>query len=203
MLDVQVKKQMDKSAKTKQQINHLISQRWSPRSFDPDTAISKENLEGIFEAARWAASSMNEQPWRYYYAHREEEKGFNELLDCLVDGNKIWAKNAAVLIAITYRNNFETNGKKNITAPHDTGLANAQLVLEALSRNIYAHMMGGFHKDKTEKRLKLIDETPICFMALGYQDEPEALPTEDLQKREKSERTRKDPEEIFTMWQNS
>ncbi len=194
---------MDKAAKTTQPVNSLIAQRWSPRSFDPNTPISKENLEGIFEAARWAASSRNEQPWRYYFAHREEKEGFNELLDCLVDGNKIWAKNAAVLIAITYKDNFEFNGKKNITAPHDTGLANAQLVLEALSRNIYAHMMGGFLKEETNELLQLKDETPICFMALGYQDEPSALPTDDLQQQEKNERTRKDSSEVFIPWKSS
>jgi len=191
---------MEKSAKTNQPIHGLISQRWSPRSFDVDTPISDHDLAGIFEAARWAASSMNEQPWRYYYAHRSQEKGFGELLDCLVDGNKVWAKNAAVLIAVTYRENFEMNGKKNPTAPHDTGLANAQLVLEAMSRNIYAHMMGGYHNDKTNELLGLDEESPICFMALGYQDVPEALPNDDLQKNEKEERTRKDPKEIFTPW---
>lgn len=191
---------MDKPAKTSQPIHGLISQRWSPRSFDSDTPISDRDLEGIFEAARWAASSMNEQPWRYYYAHQSEKKGFQDLLDCLMDGNKIWAKNAAVLVAITYRENFESNGKKNVTAPHDTGLANAQLVLEALSRNIYAHMMGGYHKDKTIELLDLKNESPICFMALGYQDTPDALANEDLKKRERAERTRKDQDIIFTNW---
>ncbi len=194
---------MDKSAKTSQPIHSLISQRWSPRSFDPSTPISDRNLKGIFEAARWAASSMNEQPWRYYYAHQSEEKGFKELLDCLMDGNKIWAKNAAVLVAITYRENFEANGKENVTAPHDTGLANGQLVLEALSRNIYAHMMGGYHKDKTKELLNLEGESPICFMALGYQDTPDALENEDLQKRERAERTRKNQDEIITHWSPS
>ncbi len=188
---------MDKSADTLQPIHGLISQRWSPRSFDTDTPISDYDLTGIFEAARWAASSMNEQPWRYYYAHRSDKKGFEELLDCLVDGNKVWAKNAAVLIAITYKEKFENNGKKNITAPHDTGLANAQLVLEALSRNIYAHMMGGYKKEKTSELLGLKEESPICFMALGYQDKPESLPNEDLEKREKAKRSRKKPEEVF------
>lgn len=191
---------MDKSADTLQAIHGLISQRWSPRSFDPDAPISDHDLTGIFEAARWAASSMNEQPWRYYYAHRSQEEGFEQLLDCLVDSNKIWAKNCAVLMAITYKETFEYNGKKNVTAPHDTGLANAQLVLEALSRNIYAHMMGGYKKEETVSLLGLEKESPICFMALGYQDQPSSLPTEDLQKREKAERSRKNPKKLFIPW---
>jgi nitroreductase len=191
---------MDKAAITSQPIHGLIAQRWSPRSFDPNTPISEHDLAGIFEAARWAASSMNEQPWRYYYAHRKDKNGFADLLGCLMDGNQIWAKDAAVLIAITYKERFALNDKKNVTAPHDTGLANAQLVLEALSRNIYAHMMGGYHKDKTMDLLELDDESPICFMALGYQNTPDALANADLKKREEAKRTRKQAAELFTRW---
>ncbi len=192
---------MDKSASTKHKLHSLIAQRWSPRSFDTDTPISAEDAEALFEAAGWAASSMNEQPWRYYYAHRSDEKGFQDLVNCLVEGNQIWAKNAAILIAISYRENFERNDKENATAKHDTGLANANLVLEALSRNIYAHMMGGYHKDKTIELLQMEDESPVCFMALGYLDDPEALPNENLRDREKAKRSRKPLDEIITHWQ--
>jgi nitroreductase len=192
---------MDKTASTQHALHSLIAQRWSPRSFDPKTPISPEDAEALFEAAGWAASSMNEQPWRYYFAHRSDEEGFQDLLDCLVDGNQVWAKNAAVLIAISYRENFEKNDKENVTAKHDTGLANANLVLEALSRNIYAHMMGGYHKDKTIDLLQMQDESPVCFMALGYLDDPEALPNDKLRDSEKAKRTRKPLDEIITHWQ--
>jgi nitroreductase len=191
---------MDKTASTQHALHSLIAQRWSPRSFDPKTPISPEDAEALFEAAGWAASSMNEQPWRYYFAHRSDEEGFQDLLDCLVDGNQVWAKNAAVLIAISYRENFEKNDKENVTAKHDTGLANANLVLEALSRNIYAHMMGGYHKDKTIDLLQMQDESPVCFMALGYLDDPEALPNDKLRDSEKAKRTRKPLDEIITHW---
>jgi len=182
---------MDKPANTKNTLHPLIMKRWSPRAFNSNKGIPEATFEIILEAASWAASSMNEQPWRYYYAFRKNEASFEDLLDCLMEGNQLWAQKAAILMAVSMKKNFKRNGKTNPTAQHDVGLANAQLVLEALHHDIYAHLMGGFHKDKATELLGLPDdEEVVCFIALGYKADPSELPSDDLRERERAERSR-------------
>ena len=189
----------DKIADTKHDIHSLIQKRWSPRAFDPNRPVSQEDLKACLEAASWAPSSMNEQPWRYYYAHASDEKGFQKLYDWLVKFNQKWTRNAAVLIAITRKTRFSKNDKPNEVSQHDVGLANGFLVMEALSRGIYAHMMGGYSKEDTRMALDLPDdEEPVCYMALGYIGELSVLPDEDLKEQEREERERKSLEEIST-----
>src|SRR5437868_12291894 len=111
-------------------INPLLAHRWSPYAFS-DRPVSAEDLLSIFEAARWAASSYNEQPWRYIVATKANPAAFDTLLSCLVEGNREWAKAAPVLALGCISPNFVHNGKPNAAAEHDLGLASATLTFEA------------------------------------------------------------------------
>lgn len=188
---------MNKSAKTNNPVIDLIKDRWSPRSFS-NKRISQEDMNTILEAASWAFSTSNVQPWNYTYAHREES-GFQKLLDCLLPGNQAWAKNAAVIISVNMNPNHD-NGKPNVTAMHDIGAANATMSLQALSMGIHSHVMGGFDAVKTTEILQLNTklQTPVVFIALGYLDAPEKL-EEPFRTRELGERKRKPINEISTL----
>lgn len=169
-------------------VHELISRRWSPRAFS-DRAISPKVLHDLFEAASFAASSRNEQPWRYVYAHREDPE-FERFVECLVPTNAVWAKNAAVLMLSYAALNHRRNQLPNRFALHDTGAANTTLMLQAASINIYGHMMGGYDMEKTIRTFDLgADMTPVCFIALGYLGERQML-DEALQEREAAPRKR-------------
>lgn len=185
-----------KTAETFHPVIDLIKNRWSPRSFFQEE-IEQNDLDTILEAASWAASANNEQPWHYVYAHRGTE-GYETLKSSLVASNAAWAKDASVLVASIVRKTFTATGKENRTAMHDVGMANANLVLQALTMNIYAHLMGGFDREKLSADLGLTaDQEPVCVMALGFLDIPEKL-EEPLRTRETQVRQRKALEEITT-----
>ncbi len=185
-----------KEIRMNRSMHPLIVKRWSPRSFT-DEKISKEDLETIFLAASWAPSSMNEQPWRYLYAHRDDEN-FNKFVACLNPTNQEWAKNAAVLIISMAEKYIARNGKPNRHYMHDTGSANISLILQALHLGIHGHMMGGFDMEKTIETFSIPESLePVCFIALGYLDSPEKL-SESLRIREMAQRKRKPlPELVF------
>lgn len=156
-----------KKPSTKTAIHPLIQKRWSPLAF-ADKSISDGEMEELFEAASWAASAYNEQPWQYVYAHRGTE-GFGQLWDCLAEGNQPWTKSASVLFVAIHRNTFSQNGRPNTWAAHDLGMANAQLLLQAVHRNIYGHLMAGFDEGKLRQLLNLEqDSNPVCMGVLGY-----------------------------------
>lgn len=183
-----------KAPVTTYDLHPLIGKRWSPRAFSGES-ISDEQVHELLEAARWAASSNNEQPWEYVYALKGT-KGFEDLWETLLPGNQPWSGNAAVLIAAIARNTFSRNGKPNLWATHDLGMANAQLILQAAHRDIYGHMMGGFDKGKLSELLNLDDDrAPVAMIALGYKAEPETL-EEPFRSRELAPRVRKPLEEI-------
>lgn len=178
-----------KIPQTKYPLHELVTNRWSARSFNSQP-ISEDILHGIFEAASWTASSMNEQPWRYIYAHRDEE-AFAQFVSCLLPGNEPWAKNAAVLILSVARTRFVSNDKTNRHALYDTGAANATLMLQATSHGILGHQMGGFDPTKTREVFELPDDVePAVFIALGYPGSPEEL-EEPFKTREQTPRSRK------------
>jgi len=181
---------MIKQAKTKNNVNELIKNRWSARAFS-EKEITQEKLETIFEAAGWAFSAMNYQPWRYIYAHRKDETNFKRMTDCLAGGNKPWAKDASVMIMALAKKNYD-NGTPNASALHDIGAANATLILQALSMDIYGHLMGGYDKEKAIELFKIDtnEYEPVVFIALGYLDSPEKL-IEPFKTREVTPRTRK------------
>lgn len=175
-------------------MHELITRRRSIRAFS-DKEISKENMQAILEAASWAPSSMNEQPWRYIYAFRGTA-GFDTIWNCLVPSNQSWADKAAVLMVSVAEKTFVRNGKPNRHYMHDTGLANENLIIQAISMDIYAHPMGGFNMHMTREVLQLReDEEVVCFIALGYKGDPNAL-EEPNRTRETEERTRKNIDEI-------
>lgn len=185
-----------KKPDTSFELNPLIAKRWSPRSFS-EKMMAVSLIEEIFEAARWAPSANNEQPWQYVFARRGTD-GFNELLDCLSGGNQPWAKSASVLFVALSRDFFLRNGKKNRWAHHDLGLANAQLLIQAASRDIYGHLMAGFDHEKVVKLLGLADGVrPVCMGALGYLGDPSSL-EEPYKTRELTERSRRPLSEILS-----
>lgn len=186
---------MIKQAKTKYPVIDLIKDRWSARAFSKKS-LAEDELFTLFEAAHWAASSSNEQPWRYIYARREDTEVFEKMVHCLMPGNQPWAKNAAVLILCVVKTTAGPDNKPNLAAMHDLGLANATLLLQATSQHIYGHMMGGYDKAKTKKEFNIGEgyDTAI-FMALGYLDSPDTL-EEPFKTRELTARTRKDLSEV-------
>jgi len=186
---------MIKEAKTKYPVIDLVKNRWSARAFSKQT-IEDHDLFTLFEAAHWAASSSNEQPWRYIYTKREDNEVFDKMVDCLMPGNQPWAKNAAVLILCLVKTVCGPDNRANTVAQHDLGLANATLLLQAVSQNIYGHMMGGYDKAKTLKEFNIPEGyDTVIFMALGYLDSADTL-EEPFKTRELTARTRKDLNEV-------
>ena len=183
-----------KGANTTHPVHELIRERWSPRAFS-SKEITAYDMKTILEAATWAPSSSNEQPWRYQYAFKDTP-GFTALWECLTGGNKPWTKNASVLMVCIAKKTFIRNDKDNRHYMHDCGLANENLLLQATSMDIYGHPMAGFDIDKTIVTLNLKkDDEPVCFIALGYLGNADQL-DEPNRTRETEPRTRKPVEEI-------
>ena len=176
-------------APTHYPVHELIRSRWSPRSFSAQP-VAQEQLNQVFEAASWAFSAMNLQPWQYIYAHKADTEAFQKILDCLMPGNQPWAKNAPVLI-IALARTTTPDGQPNGAAMHDLGAANATLILEATALGLHGHLMGGFDRDKTRRDFNLPDSlTPAVVIALGYAGAAEQL-EEPFLSREKAARARK------------
>jgi nitroreductase len=179
---------MTKTATTDHPIIAHIAERWSPRAFD-EQMISEDELMSLFEAARWAASAFNAQPWRFVYACRGEPE-FDTLAACLRDSNAAWARNAAVLMVASAKSTHE-DGSPNGHAVHDLGQAMAMLSVEAMARGIYLHQMAGFYPDKARELLGVPEGfEPKTAAALGYLGDPASLP-EKLAEREAAPRVRK------------
>ncbi len=179
-----------KEAATEHAVHPLIRNRWSARAFSA-APLSEEVMHTMIEAAAWAPSSMNEQPWRYRYALRGTA-AFEQLWECLMGGNQPWTKDAGALLVCSGMTLLAKNGQPNSAWKHDLGLANANLLTQAVSMNIYGHLMGGFDHAKANAVLS-IDETNeevFCFLALGYLGEAEQL-IEPFKTRELTARSRR------------
>ena len=164
-------------------INPLILNRWSPRSMTGDE-LDEHEIMSLFEAARWAPSSFNNQPWRFIYAKRNTTH-WDRLFNLLVDTNKVWAKNAALLIVVISRKNFEFNEKPARTHQFDAGSAWENLALEASFRGIVAHGMEGFDYEKARMDLGIpTDFDVMAMIAIGKKGPKENLPAK-LQVKEK------------------
>ena len=158
----------EKAADTSVDLHDLIKSRSSPVGFDPDRAIAKNKLLRMLEAARWAASSYNLQPWRFIVARRENSDEFQKMLSALQEGNAAWAQYAAVLM-ITVIKKRSRPDTLNRHASHDLGLAVSQMVLQALDDGIHAHQMAGFFPDKAREIYGIPDEyEPFTAIAFGY-----------------------------------
>src|SRR6187431_508163 len=177
------KPENESARKSNYPINPLILNRWSSRAMSGE-ALDDDNIMSLFEAARWAPSSYNNQPWRFIYAKRNTEH-WDRFFNLLAEGNKNWTKNAALLVVVISRKNFEFNEKPAITHQFDAGSAWENLALEASSRGIVAHGMQGFDYEKAKTELGIpADFEVMAMIAIGKRGSKENLPTE-LQDKEK------------------
>ena len=158
--------------------------------------IEDEDLRLLFEAARWAPSSYNQQPWRFIIAKKEEREEFQTFVDLLSEGNRSWAPSAPVLVLSLAEVVNEYNNKINRFAFHDLGIAVGNLLFQATSMGLGVHLMGGYDVEKAKTVLNIPDNfEPAAMMAIGYQGEIDHLPVE-LKRRELAKRTRKEVDEI-------
>jgi nitroreductase len=179
-----------KTATTDYPIHELLAERWSPYAFD-NRAVAPADVRSLFEAARWAPSSYNEQPWSFIVASRDEPEEFQRLLSCLVDANQVWAKAAPVLALSVVSLRFTRNGKENRAAIHDLGLAAGNLVLEATARGLSVHQMIGILPDKAREIYGIPEHSEAwTAIAIGYKGDPTTLP-EALKERDLIPRQRK------------
>ena len=181
---------MQKPAVTDVPVHELIRNRWSPRAFAEKT-VSAEVLRALFEAARWAPSSNNEQPWAYFVATKDDAESYAKMLGVLVEFNANWAKQAPVLALSVAHVKMQRDGKPNRVALHDVGSATSQLTLEANSRGLQVHQMAGFDAERARQTFAIPpDWEPVAGIALGYPGDPESLP-DKLRERELAPRMRK------------
>lgn len=184
-----------KKADTSYNIHPLIAERWSPRAFS-DQPVARENILKLFDAARWAASSFNEQPWRFLIGMKGDDS-YNKLLETLAEFNRQWAYNAPVLIIACGKNTFSKNGKENRHYAYDTGQAMANLALQATADNLYIHQMAGFSRSKAVELFSIPEDfEPLAACALGHLGNLSIL-DEKNQKSEAASRSRKPLDEII------
>ena len=163
------------------EIDAIFLNRWSPRAFSSE-AIDDETLQRVFEAARWAPSSFNEQPWRFIYATSEADR--KKFVEFLMPANQTWAKDAPVLIVVVSKKTFSHNGSPNTVHQFDAGCAWGFLSLAAVQNGLITHGMAGFDRDKARETLKVPDDFEIhAVIALGKHGEATQLP-EDVRARE-------------------
>ncbi len=187
---------MEKPAETQYPIHDLLRRRWSPRAY-ADKPVERDTLQRLFEAARWAPSSSNEQPWHFIVATKEEPSAYDRLFQCLKEGNKKWAFRAPVLILSVARVTFEEEDTPNQHAWHDTGMAAFSLSLQSTALGLIVHQMAGFDVEKARKDLEIPEGfEPVAMIAVGYPGDP-AILDERLRQREMAPRERKPAREFL------
>lgn len=170
-------------------IHEIISHRWSPRAFE-DRAVELDKVRSLFEAARWAASSYNAQPWFFIVAAKDDPENYKRVLDCFVEFNQGWAMNAPVLAISVARTTFE-DGRTNRHALHDVGQAAASLAIEATALGLQVHQMAGIIPEKARQVFGIPEGyEAVAGIALGYPGDPASLPGQ-LKDRELAPRSRK------------
>jgi len=166
----------------------IIASRRSLRAFGTEE-LSYDQINTLFEAARWAPSSINEQPWRYLYATKDQPV-WNMIFETLNEGNRTWAGRAPLLVVSMAANKYHRSGTVNRMAMYDLASANAFLTLQATSLGINVHQMGGYDRETLRERLNIPGEYDLgVVMAIGFPGDPEELP-EDLRQRELAPRLR-------------
>lgn len=174
---------MTKVAATDVAVHELIARRWSPRAF-ADRSITEAQLDRLLEAARWAPSSFNGQPWAFLVATREEADNFARLLGCLVEFNQTWARSASALAIAVAQLNFSHNQQPNRHAWYDLGLAVGNLTVQATAEGLFVHQMGGFNPAQARAEFRIPDGwEPVAALAIGYLGDPQQLP-DGLRERE-------------------
>ncbi len=189
---------LDKKAKTDHPIQEYLTERWSPYAFSKKP-VSRADLASLFEAARWAPSSYNEQPWSYIVATKDNPAEFQKLLSCLVEGNQAWAKNVPALALGVVSLKFKLNGQNNRAAVHDLGLASGNLVMEATARGLVVHQMIGILPDKARETYQIPEgHDAWTALAIGNLGDSNALP-DAFKQRDLAMRQRKPLKEfVFT-----
>ncbi|AFY59863.1 nitroreductase family protein [Synechococcus sp. PCC 6312] len=193
---------MEKLAVTQYPIHELIQRRWSPLAFSQQP-VEPEKIASLLEAARWASSSFNEQPWLFLVATQAQTEDYQRLFSCLVEANQAWVKNAPVLMIGVAKLTFDHNSKPNAHAYYDLGAAVAQLTVQATASGLFVHQMAGFDTAKAREVCEIpTGYDPVVAIALGYYGDRQQL-GEKLQEREASSRARKAfPNFVFTShWQ--
>ena len=194
---------MSRTAATSVPVHPLFADRWSPRSFDDAHTVTEEQLAALLEAARWAPSAGNLQPWRFLVGLRGDDT-YKAIFESLRDGNKIWAGNSSVLIAAVADERL-SDGGRNTYAAYDTGLAVSQLTLQAHALGLHAHQMGGYYPERLLAALDIPAEgfLPLAVIAVGSNADADLLP-EDLRQRETAARGRRPlAETVYTgTWGN-
>ena len=194
---------MSKPASADHAVHELIATRWSPYGFSSQT-VSNDDLRSLFEAARWAPSSYNEQPWRFIVATRDDRDGFERVLSCLVEPNQAWAKNAAALALGIASLRFARNDKPNAHAQHDLGLAVANLSLEASARGIAVHQMAGILPDHARSEYQIPEAFDVVTaIAIGYAADSKDLDPETARRDSAPRSRRAQSEFVFREWETA
>jgi nitroreductase len=181
----------EKPAEANYPVNDLLARRWSPRLFEENRPVEREKVLSLLEAARWAPSCFNDQPWRYLVFDGSNGEALERARACLAEGNA-WALSAPVLLLSVARDAFAYNGKPNRTAQHDVGLASENLVLQAVALGLAAHQMAGFDVERARREFNIPEgHTVLAMIAVGYpyRGDLDALP-ESIKSRELAERSR-------------
>ncbi len=180
----------EKKLQTDNVIDNLISSRWSPYGFS-DQRLSAEQIRSLFEAARWAPSCYNEQPWFYIIATKDDSEEYNKLLSCLTEGNREWARNAPLLVLGVISTKFSRNGEPNRHAQHDLGLASANLTMQAVSMGLAVHQMAGIIPQRAKELYNIPKDYEVMTgLAIGYPDSNADI-DEVFRKRDEKRRPRK------------
>lgn len=187
---------MSKIAVTKYNVIELIKNRWSPRSFS-DQQVPDDILFSLFEAASWAASSRNEQPWRFIYGKKGNGQTYDKIFNTLVEWNRKWARSAPVLGIGLIKTHYEHKEYQNNYAHFDLGQAIANLSIQAIANNIYIHQVGGFEKDVVIESFNIPPSyEPVVAFAIGYLGKLSDIP-EEFRELEQKERNRLDLDKIL------
>lgn len=187
---------ISKEAVTDYPIHRLLKKRWSPRSFS-NQSIDENTLYQLFEAARWAPSSYNEQPWRFIVARKDDEGAFTKLSQVVNEFNQNWALDAPVLVLALSKETFDATGRPNRHAEHDLGQAIAHLTFEATRHGLFVHQMAGILPDKARELYDISEDyKPLTMFAIGYKGDSDALP-DKLAQKDKTPRSRKPLDDII------
>ncbi len=189
---------LQKIATTQAPIHELIANRWSPRAFDKDKMIVKQDIVALLEAARWAPSCRGEEPWRFLVCDKASQpQAWQNAFNCLAEGNQIWVKNAPLLLISTVIKKFKHNDKDNDWAMYDAGAACENICLQAVDLGLVAHQMAGFDPEKIQQTFALPETVTITsVIAIGYQAEIDVIEDDELKQRELVARERKPLNEI-------
>lgn len=188
---------INKPAETSVEISELLTNRWSPRVFNPNHNLSETETLRLAEAARWAPSAMNAQPWKFAFLDRNNPLRANLISEGLTGFNQAWAPHASTLIvSLASKKRMDGTDADQAASFFNNGLATSQIVFEAEVMGLKAHYMTGIHPEAIGKLLEIDDHWVVCVIAVGKQAEIDGV-SEELKQRETAPRTRKPLSDIL------